>query len=127
MGYNAVDLSHYILNKCTKDGKPITNLRLQSILYFIQVDFLQRNTVAFYDDVEACTFGAMPISFVFHEYAISGTDRPFIDRIIDEKRDLYPWDISTDIQRENGCWAEVFNGGHGNKQIIPVTLMKVNG
>lgn len=51
--YNAIDLSKYIVSKCVIDGHPISNLQLQKILYYIQKDFLQRDEVAFSDNIEA--------------------------------------------------------------------------
>lgn len=75
--YRALDLANYIVDKCIKDGTPITNLQLQRILYFVQKDFLKRGSQAFSDYIEAwwfgpvvptvyfcfCGFDAMPILF----------------------------------------------------------------
>ena len=55
--YKAVDLSKYIVIKCAVDDYPITNLHLQKILYYIQKDFLQKDKLAFFEDVEAWQFG----------------------------------------------------------------------
>ena len=49
--YNAIDLSKYIVSKCVKDGHPVSNLQLQKILYYIQKDFLQRDEIAFSDNI----------------------------------------------------------------------------
>lgn len=51
--YRAMDLANYIVDKCIKDNTPITNLQLQRILYFAQKDFLERESRAFSDDIEA--------------------------------------------------------------------------
>ena len=48
---SALDLSKYIITKCMNDRKPISNLQLQKILYYIQVEFLrERGIRAFSDD-----------------------------------------------------------------------------
>lgn len=33
--YTALDMAKYIIDKCTKDRSPISNLQLQKILYYI--------------------------------------------------------------------------------------------
>ena len=43
----ASQLAHYVVDKCTKDGKPVSNLQLQKILYFIQAVYCKRRTVSF--------------------------------------------------------------------------------
>ena len=45
MAYSAVELSKYIITKCARDNKPISNLQLQKILYFIQKEYLQKKGV----------------------------------------------------------------------------------
>ena len=40
MSYNAIDLARYIISKCSKEQCPISNLQLQKILYYIQVEWL---------------------------------------------------------------------------------------
>ena len=44
--YSALELSKYIVTKCINDGKPISNLQLQKILYYIQRDFLKQGEPA---------------------------------------------------------------------------------
>ena len=43
MSYEAVHIAKYIINKCTIDQHPISNLQLQKILYCIQRDFLKND------------------------------------------------------------------------------------
>lgn len=64
--YNAIDLSKYIVSKCVTDGHPISNLQLQKILYYIQKDFLQRDEVAFSDNIEAWQFGPVVPNVYYH-------------------------------------------------------------
>ena len=55
---DALALAKYIVTKCVKDDCPISNLQLQKILYFIQVDSLKRTgKTAFPDSIEAWQFG----------------------------------------------------------------------
>ena len=57
MAYSALDLSKYIVSKCVREHCPISNLQLQKILYYIQKDFLLRDSIAFADEIEAWQFG----------------------------------------------------------------------
>ena len=52
MSYKAIDIAKYIINKCTIDQHPISNLQLQKILYYVQKAFLEKNMVAFDDEIE---------------------------------------------------------------------------
>ena len=52
MAYEAIEIAKYIINKCTVDGCPVSNLQIQKILYFLQKHYLQNeNTILFYDDI----------------------------------------------------------------------------
>ena len=98
--YKAIDLSKYIVTKCIVDGCAISNLQLQKILYYVQKDFLQRDFVAFSDDIEAwqfgpvvpvvyykfCGFGAMPITSTFEVRGIDSLDLQAIERVVDAKK-----------------------------------------
>ena len=139
--YNAIDLSKYIVSKCVKDGHPVSNLQLQKILYYIQKDFLQRDEIAFSDNIEAlqfgpvvpnvyyhyCGFGAMPISIINDTFSIVATDAVFIDKIVEEKRQLNPWDMVAETHKDGGAWAKIYSNGLGNHCIIPTELIKAVG
>lgn len=139
--YNAIDLSKYIVSKCVTDGHPISNLQLQKILYYIQKDFLQRDEVAFSDNIEAwqfgpvvpnvyyhyCGFGTMPISIIKDAFSIVSSDSIFINKIVEEKRNLNPWDMVAETHKEDGAWAKVYRNGLGNHCIIPIELIKAVG
>lgn len=123
--YTAIDLSKYIISKCIKDGRPISNLYLQIILYYIQEAFLkEKGTRGFSDDIEAqkygspivlnayyyyCGFGAMPITNPMGEYSIDLSDKKLIDPIVEEKRVLDFWDLVKDIYRNGLMCDKVFD------------------
>lgn len=139
--YNAIDLSKYIVSKCVADGEPISNLQLQKILYYIQKVFLQRGEIAFTDDIEAwqfgpvvpnvyyhfCGFGAMPIYIANDTFSIAATDALYIDKIVEEKRKLNPWDMVAETHKDDGAWAKIYRGGLGNRCVIPTELIKAVG
>lgn len=139
--YTALELSKYVVSKCIDNGSPITNLQLQKILYYIQKNFLSRNTVAFPDDIEAwqfgpvvpnvyyyfCGYGAMPIFLPVKAGVIDTNDAVYIDRIVESKRVLNPWDLVEETHKPGGAWEQVYNNGVGNHHVIPVALIKAVG
>lgn len=138
--YDAKDLSKYIVSKCVEDNCPVSNLQLQKILYYIQKDYLERGDIAFSDDIEAwqfgpvvpnvyyhfCGFGAMPITTSFNE-KIEEKDSLIINRIIEEKRLLNPWDLVHETHKPGGAWDQTYDNGNGNHKVISVDLIKAVG
>ena len=43
--YSALSMAKYIIDKCTKDKYPISNLQLQKILYYIQRELMYSCTI----------------------------------------------------------------------------------
>ena len=122
---------------------PISNLQLQKILYYIQKNFLNRNSIAFPDNIEAwpfgpvvpdvyyhyCGYGAMPImssheSFPVH---LEPEDTAVIDNIVEEKRQLNPWTMVAETHKANGAWDQIYQNGAGSHKVIPTDLIKAVG
>ena len=142
MAYSAVELSKYIITKCAKENKPISNLQLQKILYFIQKEYLQKKGVpAFNDPIEAwrfgpvvpesyyffCGAGAMPITDIYDDFCISPADAELIDKIVEEKRVLDPWTLVDQTHREGCAWDMIYKNGLGNRTRIPIELIREHG
>ena len=138
--YNAIDLAKYIVTKCYDNDNPISNLQLQKILFFVQKDFLLRDDIAFLETIEAwqfgpvvpvvyyhfCGYGAMPITDKY-SVNISEEDKIYIDKIIDEKSAMNPWDLVAETHKPNGAWEKVYDNGAGNHKVISVELIKEAG
>lgn len=130
MSYEAVHIAKYIINKCTIDQHPISNLQLQKILYCIQRDFLKNDMLAFDDDFEAwqfgpvipevyylfCGFGAIRIRMKY-DLDIGSDYAALINPIIERKRLLNPWDWSEDINATGKAWDKVYSNGSGNHKV----------
>lgn len=137
MSYEAVHIAKYIINKCTIDQHPISNLQLQKILYCIQRDFLKNDMLAFDDDFEAwqfgpvipevyylfCGFGAIRIRMKY-DLDIGSDYAALINPIIERKRLLNPWDWSEDINATGKAWDKVYSNGNGNHKTIPKQIVK---
>ena len=137
MSYEAVHIAKYIINKCTIDQHPISNLQLQKILYCIQRYFLKNDMLAFDDDFEAwqfgpvipevyylfCGFGAIRIRMKY-DLDIGSDYAALINPIIERKRLLNPWDWSEDINATGKAWDKVYSNGSGNHKVIPKQIVK---
>lgn len=139
--YTALDFAKYIIKKCVADSCPISNLQLQKILFYIQKDFLQRNQLAFYDDIEAwqfgpvvpnvyyyyCGYGAMPITRADKDAMLDNAITQHINPIVESKRLLPPWAMVAETHKPGGAWNTIYQNGFGNRRIIPIELIKMAG
>lgn len=108
--YSAITIAKYILRKCTLQGKPLTNIKLQKMLFMIQKEYLKYCNLCFYENIEAwkfgpcvpkvyyryCGCGAMPIRLERDNCAdllISLKDRLVISSIVDKyiNKDNLSW------------------------------------
>lgn len=138
--YNAMTIARYVINKCTCEGCPISNLQLQKILYYIQREFLQRGMIAFPENIEAWQFGPV-VRVVYNNYCGFGAAKirltydanltveyqQIINPIVVEKRVLNPWELVDDTHDPEKAWAEIYRGGAGNYQVIPNSLIREKG
>jgi uncharacterized phage-associated protein len=73
MVYKALDISKYIIRYEAEQGRAVSNLRLQKLLYFIQARFLvSKNEPCFFDKMEAWDFGPV-VPTVYHEFKFFGS------------------------------------------------------
>ena len=69
---SATDLSNYIVYEAYQRGKPITQLKLQKILYYIQGKYLAlHRSPLFPEDIEAWTYGPV-VRKVYVKYVSNG-------------------------------------------------------
>lgn len=141
--YAALDIAKYVVTKCKRDGKPISNLQLQKILYYIQRDYLQSGSMAFQDSIEAwrfgpvvpkvyyyfCGAGSMPLIPLveFDGNTISAYDKMRIDGIVEEKRKLSAWSMVSETHREGGAWDITYQNGKGYRSVIDRNLIRKVG
>lgn len=138
--YKALDIAKYVVNKCTVEEHPVSNLQLQKILYYIQKTFLDSDMIAFEDEIEAWQFGPV-VPDVYYKYCGFGSmsirmkynvniERKYaniIDPIVKVKRILDPWDLVEDTHKPGKAWAQIYKGGLGNHHVIPKSLIKEIG
>lgn len=135
----ANELSGYIVDMCLREGHPISNLQLQKILYFCQLEYLRKTgSFLFDDDLQAWKYGPVIPSVYrrysiwggkrinFHssvEYRIPNTVGEVIDGEIRLKRAKEPWELVDETHKPGSAWSKVYKGGLGDGDVITKELL----
>ncbi|WP_338660965.1 Panacea domain-containing protein [Paraclostridium sordellii] len=136
--YDAMDVAEYVLWFCeTMRNRPISNLRLQKILYYIQGSYLSDFDEPIFDNkIEAWTYGPV-VPDVYYSYnsfvgnKITGvvsdgslfdsSEIYLIQEVIDAKINIPVWDLVEDTHNEMP-WR--MNYQEGKKVVIPTLDIK---
>lgn len=142
---SARNLAHHIVHKCTIDQKPVSNLQLQKILYFLQSVYCRATggNLLFDESFQAWPYGPV-LSEIYREYsqfggrviemtyddgtellAVSPELQRFIDDGIENLRLRYPWDLVQSSHAKGSPWDQVYKGGEGYKHQIPNELIRL--
>lgn len=71
--YKAIDVAKYVIEYEDSQGRSVSNLRLQKLLYYIQAQFLvSKGEECFADRIEAWDFGPV-IPNVYHVFKFFGS------------------------------------------------------
>ena len=74
MTYQARDIAEYIINREASEGRTVSNLRLQKLLYFVQAQFIvQKGSPCFTQRMEAWDYGPV-VPEVYHAYKFFGSN-----------------------------------------------------
>lgn len=147
MPYKVMDIARYIIVRCSELGKPVSNLQLQKILYYIQLNFLRSfGNVAFNEEIEAWRHGPVvpEVYWEFNIYGRQGIELPsgeinyagifrnkdeqeLTDSVIMGCLSITPWELVDRSHKEGGPWDQTYDGTYNKK--IPVEIMRkyVNG
>lgn len=137
----ATKLSRYVVGKCARDGKPVSNLQLQKMLYFLQSVYCRatNGSLLFADEFEAWPYGPV-IASVYREFSRYGGDvideyrdvispgfdggvKNFLDAGIEELRGKSPWELVRTSHAPGSPWAQVYRDGEGYKGAISNKLI----
>lgn len=141
MAFNsAMAVADYIIDYCSRINEPVSNLRLQKLLYFAWVDYYRETGASlFYDSMyawqlgpvvpevynEYCSYGGRPINLRWESTEIKPEDAGILNKIIEKYR-LVPVSVLVDRTHEpETAWYQIYDGGKGNKQKIPTDLIKM--
>ena len=121
--YRALQIAKYVIDYSNNKRYPVSNLKLQKLLYFIQAEFLvSTGHPCFSDDIEAWPlgpvvpnvyqtyriFGSTLIPFSFgHDSFISNFDKPVINSMIEECKDCSASYLVA-VTHKQAPWYEAF-------------------
>lgn len=139
--YNALLIAKYIVNWCDKNDIPVSNLRLQKLLYIIQNHLLKERQSYIIDDFVAWQYGPVAKE-VYWEYScyynmnifdddITGYDFSVIDeftektiiKILKDTQKLTGWDLVDLTHNPNFAWFKIYNNGVGKYKTIPKEMI----
>lgn len=139
---SAPQLAHYVVQKCSAEGKPVSNLQLQKILYFLQTVYCEATgDLLFPEEFEAWPYGPV-MKEVYSEYSWwggypidkgAGNDVPresfgdaanFIDQGVEFLRAKYPWDLVKVSHAEGSPWDLVWNDRRRRDRVIPNSMLR---
>lgn len=131
-----LDVARYIIDKCYREGKPITNLHLQKVLYFVQGEYY-RKTKEFLIDEDFLAWPYGPVLedvyeefrwyyasriYESHNIEIAENIRKIIDPIIEDKRNKTAGMLVSDSHKKGGAWDKSYDGN--KKTVIEKKLIK---
>lgn len=137
MMYQAISVARHIITYCNKQGKPISNLKLQNLLYFVWIEYYRRtNSELFFENIYAWAIGPT-VPTVYYEFGYfaglpirreyaeeCAEDAWIIDDIVNEHIDISTSELIDMSCKKGSPWEIVYQNGKGKKQIIPYSLIK---
>lgn len=136
--FDAVVIAQYIVDYCTKNNTPITNLKLQKLLYYVWIDYYKATSKSLFNNYicawplgpvvvdaydEFCVYGGLNIRKHFDNLNVGEYERSVIDRSVSG---LIPYSASELVKKSHVAgkpWDLVFNKGTGRGGIIPFDLI----
>lgn len=128
----AIEIAEYILSKT-----PMSNLRLQKILYFIQGESYKRyGCPAFTDRISAwkhgpvvpnvynkfCAYGGSEISLKT-DVNLEDSTKVITDAIVNKYKDSYVWDLVDETHKKDTPWDKIYHK-YGDKSPIPESYIR---
>lgn len=129
--YKALQIAQYIINHEFENSRPVSNLRLQKLLYYVQLYFLMcTGQPCFSDRVEAWDFGPV-VPNVYHQYKRFGSmiiqevndqaengldtdDRQLIDQMLDKCSYKTTREL-VEISHQQSPWRKAYNNPLSNE------------
>lgn len=135
MFYNVLEVAKYIIYHEKSEGRTVSNLRLQKLLYFIQAKFLiEKEEPCFTEKMEAWNYGpVVPIVYSAYRYygsmplpcenssnfSIDESDKEKIDSMLDSCSE-YSTSTLVEITHTQAPWITAHK--RPNREITPESI-----
>ena len=134
--YTAEEIAKFVITFCNSIGRPISNLHLQKILYYLQVHFAKRGQQLFIDELYAWQYGPVVpnVYFLFSGYGATKIRNSYvtniqsdiareIENIVRRLIDISPCELVNMTHKENGPWSITYDNGAGKDKVIDYELL----
>lgn len=138
--HSAMEFARYIIDLCTNIGSSISDLKLQKVLYYIQLAFiLNRKEDAFVDEMEAWPYGPV-VREVYNNYSSYGSTKiclqypnanvfnedelTIIHAVLYNCLNKNAWDLVEMTHEPGGPWDITYDQGRGYKKVINRDLIR---
>lgn len=137
--YTTKQIAQYIITKCTECEKPVSNLKLQKMLYFIWIDYYKETGKHLFEDdicawqfgpvcpdvyYEYCSYGGMEIDSLFDCSSITSDDKEILDKRISHYNNI-PVSKLVNLTHQRGKpWDEIYNVRGCHRDRIPFDLIE---
>ena len=135
----ALDLAAHVINRCIDLDMPVSNLKLQQMLYFLEINFIINSGASLIDEkFEAWQYGPV-LKSVYDKYSFfaassikvrqeTQNDLPnehknSIINNIDHLAKIDAWLLVEYSHKPDTPWAKIYCNGEGNHQEIPTKLL----
>lgn len=139
--YSAEQVAQYIINKCSVEEKPISNLKLQKLLYFVWIEYRKRTGKKLFGDkiyawqfgpvvpevyYDYCAYGGMDIDRRYDSSAIGITeaDAEVLNASLAEYLNCSVSRLVSMTHKRGKPWYQVYVEQGGVKQEIPFSLIE---
>lgn len=136
--YPAQYIANYVVSYCTKAGHPISNLKLQKMLYFLWIEYFKKTGIELYlDDICAwklgpvvpevyynfCSYAGTPIELNIPE-SIDDEDIGIINPVIAQYLPIAASVLVNRTHAKGKPWDMIYQDGLGNRAVIPFQLIR---
>lgn len=137
MTYQAIDIAKYIITSCNNKDLPVSNLKLQKMLYYAWIDYYKATGTHLFDN-EICAWKFGPVvPDVYYEFcsfagnaitreynvALDVSDQKILDDTISKYIDMPVYTLVAQTHKEGGPWDTIFANGAGASNPIPFSLI----
>lgn len=99
MTYYVTEIAKYIITYCSNKKRPISNLKLQKLLYFLWIDYFKKNNCSLFNEnicawqfgpvvpevyYEFCSYAGSPINKIYDIVIYNQNDSVIINNLIDK-------------------------------------------
>ena len=138
MSYSALEIAKYVITSCSNQNQPVSNLKLQKMLYFLWVDFYKATGRMLFNDnicawqlgpvvpevyYEYCHYAGTPIFLLYDTNNIRQEDQKILDDIIACYLPIPANDLVEKTHVAGSAWDAIYQNGLGNRKVIPFDLI----